>query len=117
MSGNRPSSSSSGRATAAGTPVSRGPKYRGIGVVDVRDAVLGAVHQGDEGGEPAEDLADGEVRQRVRRGVVGPVERAGPVGCLLGLPAVLTAGRRDGTAVGPRCGAGAAFRGNGRSSA
>lgn len=73
-----------------------------VGVVDVRDAVVGSVHQGDEGGQLAEDVAGGEVLQGGRGGPGGgavriAVRRARPG---VGL-CVLCTGRRYGTAVVP----------------
>ncbi len=83
-----------GRGDAAGA----GAECRGVGVVDVGDAVVGSVHQGDEGGQLAEDVAGGEVLQGGCGGPgAGTVRRARPG---VGL-CVLCAGRRYGTAVVP----------------
>ncbi|GAA3488219.1 hypothetical protein GCM10018987_23020 [Streptomyces cremeus] len=76
-------------------------EHGGVGVVDVRDTVFGAVDQGDQGREVAEDLAQGEVVEGGRARFVGG--RCGPVGRgLVGLPG-LAAGGRHGPAVGPGC--------------
>lgn len=60
----------------------------GVGVVDVRDAVLGAVHEGDEGGQSAQDLGYAEVLD------------GGDVGQGLRLLFVLTAGHTAGLTAG-----------------
>ena len=107
-----------GQGLAGGGAGGAGAEGGGVGVVDVGDAVLGAVDEGDQGREPAEDLADGELVDGGRRAAASPVELLGagrgpePVRCALGR------GRPGAAAVvGPRVRRGAAFRGAGRSSA
>lgn len=85
-----------GRAPAGGA----GAEGRGVGVVDVGDAVLGSVHQGDQCGQTAEDLPYGELVQRRE-----PVGVSGQLGFPVRGPAGLTAGCWHGTVVGPRGGA------------
>ena len=108
------SSASSGRASAAGSPAGRGPKAGGVGVVDVGDAVVGAVHEGDEGREAAEDLAGGEVVEggpgggrggRRCRGVAGRGRPAGGRGLRLGVLGAGPRGRgvRSSRAAARRC--------------
>lgn len=59
-----------------------GAEGGGVGVVDVRDAVLGAVHERDQAGEAAEKLLDGEVLEGGDVGGPGHVGGGGRLGLL-----------------------------------
>jgi hypothetical protein len=51
---------------------------RGVGGVDVGHPVVGAVHQGDQGGDAVQDLVDGEVADGRGAGVAAPAGLFGP---------------------------------------
>ncbi len=83
-----------------------------VGVVDVGDLVVGAVQQGDRGGEPADDLAGGQVVEGGAGGGLGGggvARRRGGVTGWAVRPGGFGSGGRHGTAVVP-CGGGSALR-------
>lgn len=78
-----------------------GAEPGGVGLVDVRDVVVGAVDEGDEGGQPAQHLADGEFVEGGDGddGAAGAAARAGPADRGFGGTAVLGGGGYGGVGV------------------